>query len=56
MKSLFHKFIKDENGATAIEYGLIAGIIAVSLISGLGLLGNTINVQFLFLSNKLDSF
>lgn len=56
MKSLFSKFIKDESGATAIEYGLIAGIIAVSLVSGLGLLGNTINEQFSFLSNKLDSF
>jgi pilus assembly protein Flp/PilA len=56
MKTLFSKFIKDESGATAIEYGLIAGIIAVSLVSGLGLLGNTINEQFSFLSNKLDSF
>jgi pilus assembly protein Flp/PilA len=55
-KTLFSKFIKDESGATAIEYGLIAGIIAVSLVSGLGLLGNTINEQFSFLSNKLDSF
>jgi pilus assembly protein Flp/PilA len=56
MKTLFSKFIKDESGATAIEYGLIAGIIALSLVSGLGLLGNTINEQFSFLSNKLDSF
>jgi len=35
MKNLFKRFIKDESGATAIEYGLIAALIAVAIIAGL---------------------
>ncbi len=36
----FIRFLQDETGATAIEYGLIAAIIAVALISGLGAFGD----------------
>ncbi|WP_293780038.1 Flp family type IVb pilin [uncultured Oxalicibacterium sp.] len=36
MKTQIIKFLKDEEGATAIEYGLIAGIIAVAIIASLG--------------------
>ena len=47
MKSLFNRFLKNESGATAIEYGLIAALIAVAAITamqGLGdQLGNTFN-------------
>jgi pilus assembly protein Flp/PilA len=32
MKTLFNRFIKDESGATAIEYGLIAALLAVAII------------------------
>jgi pilus assembly protein Flp/PilA len=35
MKSQFIQFLKDEEGATAIEYGLIAGLIAVAIIASL---------------------
>jgi pilus assembly protein Flp/PilA len=35
MKSLFSRFVKDESGATAIEYGLIAAIIGVGIILSL---------------------
>jgi pilus assembly protein Flp/PilA len=35
MKSLFSRFVKDESGATAIEYGLIAAIIGVGIILAL---------------------
>lgn len=45
--SLFSRFMKDESGATAIEYGLIAAIVSVAIIAGLNLigpeLGNTFN-------------
>lgn len=36
MKNLFARFAKDESGATAIEYGLIAGLISVAIITILG--------------------
>jgi len=35
MKTLFNRFLKDESGATAIEYGLIAAPIAVTIIAAL---------------------
>jgi pilus assembly protein Flp/PilA len=40
------KFIRDENGATAIEYGLIAALIAVVIIVALTALGNNISLKF----------
>lgn len=43
MKSIFCRFVKDSSGATAIEYGLIAALIAVALISGATILGDAIN-------------
>ena len=44
MKTLFSRFVKDESGATAIEYGLIAAIVAIGLIASLqGLKGNLQN-------------
>ena len=35
MKSLVTRFVKDESGATAIEYGLIAGLVSIVIISRL---------------------
>lgn len=40
------KFIRDENGATAIEYGLIAALIAVVIIAALTALGTSISAKF----------
>ncbi|MBI1398595.1 MAG: Flp family type IVb pilin [Hyphomonas sp.] len=44
---MFARFLKDESGATAIEYGLIAALIAVAIIGGVTALGtqtgNTFN-------------
>jgi len=54
MKNLFDRFVKDESGATAIEYGLIAALISVALITGATTLGNALNNQFDKLSTKLD--
>ncbi len=40
------RFAKDESGATAIEYGLIAALIAVVIIGAVGALGTTIQEKF----------
>ena len=39
-------FIRDENGATAIEYGLIGALIAVVIIAALTLLGTNLSAKF----------
>ena len=46
MLKIVTKFYNDESGATAIEYGLIAALIAVSLISGLSVLGTAFENLF----------
>jgi pilus assembly protein Flp/PilA len=46
MKKLFSKIRNNESGATAIEYGLIAALIAVVLITSLGTLGNNVSNTF----------
>lgn len=42
----FARFLKDESGATAIEYGLIAALIAVAIIGAVGALGNNTATKF----------
>ncbi len=46
MTQFAKRFIADESGATAIEYGLIAALIAVVIISAVTALGNTIKTKF----------
>ena len=46
MKYLFARFAKDESGATAIEYGLIATLIAVAIIVGATAVGGALNTTF----------
>ena len=46
MKNLFSRFANDESGATAIEYGLIASLIAVAIIVALGFLGDGLVATF----------
>lgn len=53
MKNMLKRFVSDESGATAIEYGLIASLIAVVLITVLGTLGNNLNVKFKSVSDAL---
>ena len=54
MTKLFARFMKDESGATAIEYGLIAALISVALIAGATALGSSLDATFTDLSGKLD--
>lgn len=54
MKDQLIKFWKDEEGATAIEYALIAGLIAVAIIGALSSLGTEIGGLFDKIANKLE--
>ena len=49
----FRKMLKDSKGATAIEYGLIAALIAVAAITAMGSLGNNLSNTFNNVSNEL---
>lgn len=55
MTKLFARFLKDESGATAIEYGLIAALISVALVAGATTLGNSIGVTFNNLTDTMES-
>ena len=54
MSKIVARFVKDESGATAIEYGLIAALIALALMVGAGALGNSINNQFKAIGSTLE--
>jgi pilus assembly protein Flp/PilA len=49
----FKRFIADESGATAIEYGLIAALIAVAIIAALNTLSGNLQNTFNYVSNQL---
>jgi len=51
MKRFITNFLADESGATAIEYGLLASLIAVVIIAGATLLGKNINAVFEKIAN-----
>ena len=53
MKNLLARFVKDESGATAIEYGLIAAGISLVIIAIVGGLGNTLNAKFTAINTAL---
>lgn len=55
MSRLMNEFVQNEDGATVVEYGLIAGLIAVSIIAGLGGLSNSLNNTFNYLGDTIDS-
>ena len=53
MKNLFVRFMKDDSGATAIEYGLIAAGISVAIIAVVNGLGTKLNTTFSSISTQL---
>ncbi len=53
MQNLVTRFIKDESGATAIEYGLMAALIGIAIIGGARLLGTSLNNQFTTVANSM---
>lgn len=50
---LAKQFARDEEGVTAIEYGLIAALIAVVIIAAVSLVGNNLRDVFNFIAGKL---
>ncbi len=52
---LYSRILKDETGATAIEYGLMAALISVAAISAMGALGNSLSNTFSFVSNQMTN-
>lgn len=55
MNKLISRFAKDESGATAIEYGLIATLIGVAIIAGASTLGSKLNTTFSTIAGKLTA-
>ena len=53
MKNLIARFVKDESGATAIEYGLIAAGIALAIIAVVNGLGSNLNTKFSNINSSL---
>lgn len=53
MTRIFKRLMKDQSGATAIEYGLIAALISVALISGATALGSALNDKFASISTTV---
>jgi pilus assembly protein Flp/PilA len=54
MKTIVSRFVKDESGATAIEYGLIAALVGVGIIAALQNLRTDLNNTFTAVSTELQ--
>ena len=55
MTKLFARFVKNESGATAIEYGLIAALIALAIMVGAGAVGNALDDKFQNIADTLNT-
>ena len=55
MWSLVTRFLRDEDGASALEYGLVVGLIALVIIAGLGLAGGTLSNLFNYIGHELSN-
>jgi pilus assembly protein Flp/PilA len=55
MRTFLMKLVQDESGPTAIEYGLIAALIAVVTIAGLTTLGTTLNSRYNSIATNVGS-
>ncbi|WP_024275351.1 MULTISPECIES: Flp family type IVb pilin [unclassified Hyphomicrobium] len=53
--NMFSRFVKDESGATAIEYGLIAAIVAVGIIAALSQVRGALQTTFTGVADQLNS-
>ena len=53
MKNIIARFVKDESGATAIEYGLIAAGISLAIITVVNGLGTNLNTKFTSINSSL---
>ncbi len=55
MTKIFARFLKDESGATAIEYGQIAALLSVAIIGGATTVGTRLNALFVSLGGKMPT-
>lgn len=55
MLKTWNKFVRAEDGSTAIEYGLIAALMALAIIGGIGAFGNEMDDQFDYISNIISN-
>ncbi|HZG26822.1 pilus assembly protein Flp/PilA [Ensifer adhaerens] len=55
MTKLLTRLMKDESGATAIEYGLIAALIGVAIITGAKSLGGALNNKFVAIAGNIST-
>ena len=55
MSGIFSRFIRDDSGATAIEYGLIAALISVVIVTAVGLVGTELEKTFTTIKTKLST-
>ena len=53
--TIFKRFLKDQSGATAIEYGLIGVLVAVATVGGITALGSTVNNTFSTMSTTANT-
>ena len=53
--TLFRKLLNDQEGATAIEYGLVAALIATGAIVAMGALGNSLSNTFVQVATKMSN-
>jgi pilus assembly protein Flp/PilA len=53
MRSLMSRFLKDQSGATAIEYAIIAGGISILIVTAVNGMGTTLNNKFISVNNSL---
>jgi len=52
---MLKRFLNNEDGATAIEYGLIAALIGVAIITAVGLVGDNLNLVFGSVATELST-
>jgi len=55
MSTLFNRFVNDESGATAIEYGLIAALIAVAVVTAVSVVGTELTGTFEKVATELTA-
>jgi pilus assembly protein Flp/PilA len=55
MSKIMSRFVRNESGATAIEYGLIAALVAVVLVTALGAMGTNLSATFKKVSDNLPA-
>ncbi|NHV30881.1 Flp family type IVb pilin [Burkholderia sp. D-99] len=55
MKAIIKRFLRENNGVTAIEYGLIAGLIAVAILAGASNIGTSLGNMFTNLGSCISA-